>query len=156
MKTCKEGKSAVESIREAVVSDAQAVSQLLDQLQHPSSPEHIRRQIERIQSGDNERVWVAVDQTSEVVGVLALQITPQFHQESPVARIMDLCVRDTHRHKQFGRQLILAAQTFAETSGCCRIEVTANNFRQGAHQFYTRNGLAQTHRYFCKNFPEKI
>jgi hypothetical protein len=31
--------------------------------------------------------------------------------------------------------------------------VTANNFRQGAHQFYTRVGLVQTHRYFCKPMP---
>jgi PhnO protein len=146
----------VDKIRDAVTADAEAISELLAQLQHPSSPEHIRQQIERIQCDDTEMAWVAVDREREVVGLLALQITTQFHQEAPVARILDLCVRDTHRHRQFGRKLLMTAQTFAQKSGCCRIEVTANNFRQGAHQFYTRNGLVQTHRYFCKALSNPI
>jgi N-acetylglutamate synthase-like GNAT family acetyltransferase len=141
-------------IREAGKADAEAISGLLEQLEHPSSPKHVRRQIERIQSDNTEKAWVAVDQTGMVVGLLALQITPQFHDEPQVARVLDLCIRDTHRHQQFGRQLLMTAQAFAQNNGCCRIEVTANNFRQGAHQFYTRNGLVQTHRYFCKALPE--
>ena len=141
----------MESIRKATVTDAEAISELLEQLQHPSSISHVRRKIERIQCVGAESVWVAEDSTAGVVGVLALQITSQFHQEPPVARILDLCVRDTHRHKRFGRQLLQIAEKYAQRNGCCRIELTANNFRQGAHQFYTRNGLVQTHRYFCKS-----
>ena len=139
----------METIRQARETDADAISQLLDQLQHPSTPAYVRRQIQRIRSDDAQTVLVAVSRET-VVGVLALQIVPQFHQEPPMARILDLCVRNTHRRMQFGRQLLDAAEKIARQAGCCRMEVTASNFRQGAHQFYARNGLDQTHHYFCK------
>jgi GNAT superfamily N-acetyltransferase len=139
----------MESIRNADVTDAEAIALLLGQLQHPSTPEHVRRQIRRIEAGDTEAVFVALDNEA-VVGVLAVQLAVQFHQEPPVARILDLCVLDSHRRMRFGRMLLDAAEQFAHTAGCCRMEVTASNFRLEAHQFYARNGLDQTHRYFCK------
>jgi GNAT superfamily N-acetyltransferase len=139
----------MEFIRNADVADAEAIALLLEQLQHPSTPEHIRRQIGRISANDTEAVFVAVDNET-VVGVIAVQAVIQFHQEAPMARILDLCVLDTHRRMQFGRMLLDAAERFARKAGCCRMEVTASNFRLGAHQFYSRNGLDQTHRYFCK------
>jgi GNAT superfamily N-acetyltransferase len=139
----------MELIRNANVSDAEAISLLLEQLRHPSSPEYVRRQIDRIETNDAEAVFVAVD-NDVVVGVLAIQVAVQFHQEPALARILDLCVLDTHRRMQFGRMLLEAAEGFARTAGCCRMEVTASNFRMEAHQFYARYGLDQTHRYFCK------
>ncbi|MGD8837001.1 MAG: GNAT family N-acetyltransferase [Desulfobacteraceae bacterium] len=139
----------MEFIRNAEVADAEGISSLLEQLQHPSTPEHIRRQIRRIDTDDAEAVFVAVDNTT-VVGVLAIQVAVQFHQEPPVARIIDLCVLDSHRRMQFGRMLLDESEKFARKAGCCRMEVTASNFRLGAHQFYARNGLDQTHRYFRK------
>ena len=141
----------MDTIREATFDDVEAISELLEQLQHPSSTAHLRRQLERIHASEFERVWVAEDSWAGVVGILALQIFPQFHQEPPTARIMDLCVRDGHRHRQFGRRLFEVAQRFAYRHGCGRIEVTANNSRRGAHQFYARNGFVQTHRYFSRS-----
>jgi GNAT superfamily N-acetyltransferase len=138
----------MEFIRNAEMTDAEAISLLLEQLQHPSTPEHVRRQIRRVDANDAEAVFVAVDNEA-VVGLLAVQVAVQFHQEPPTARIIDLCVLDTHRRMQFGRMLLEAAEQFARKAGCCRMEVTASNFRLGAHQFYARNGLDQTHRYFC-------
>jgi GNAT superfamily N-acetyltransferase len=140
----------MDGIRHARDIDSDSISQLLSQLQHPSSPAHVCRQIHRIQAMENEAVLVAVSHGS-VIGVLALQIAAQFHQEPPVARILDLCVRDTHRRMHFGRQLLDAAEQIARKAGCCRMEVTTSNVREGAHQFYAQNGLDQTHRYFCKS-----
>lgn len=139
----------MESIRNADVTDAEAISLLLEQLQHPSTPEHVRRQIRRIDANDAEAIFVAVDNEA-VVGVLVLQVVIQFHQEPPMARILDLCVLDTHRRMQFGQMLLEAAEQFARKADCCRMEVTTSNFRLGAHRFYARNGLDQTHHYFCK------
>lgn len=137
-------------IRQATPSDAEAISQLLDQLQHPSTPHYLSQRIAKAQPSELEHIQVAVDQ-GRVVGVMALQITEPFHQEPPTARILDLCIMDTHRRMQYGRLLLDHAESIARDAGCIRVEVTSNNFRQDAHQFYARTGYDQTHRYFCKS-----
>lgn len=82
------------------MTDAEAIALLLEQRQHPSTPEHVRRQIRRIEASHTEAVFVALDNEA-VVGVLAVQVAVQFHQEPPVVRILDLCVLDTHRRMQW-------------------------------------------------------
>lgn len=136
-------------IRSARPADADALSTILDQLGHPSSPEHLRRQLNRMRSSDSETVLVA-DVAGQAVGLLALQIAVQFHQEPPLARIVDLCVLDSHRGLNIGQRLIEHAEVIAREKGCDKLEVTASNFREAAHRFYQRNGLEPTHRYFAK------
>ena len=140
-------------IRLARPSDAEAIATLLCQLGHPSTPDHVRRQIARVGTNNGMVVLVA-EAESRTVGVLALQICLQFHQEPPLARIVDLCVLDTHRGSHAGRSLIERAEEIAREKGCCKLEVTANNVREPAHRFYQLNGLEQTHRYFAKNLQE--
>jgi GNAT superfamily N-acetyltransferase len=137
-------------IRTAKPSDAQAISALLHQLQHPSSVEHIQDQLTSTAAAHPMDVLVA-SSDEEVVGMLVLQTTPQFHEEPPLARIIDLCVLDTHQGRQIGRRLMEKAEQLARKNGCGKLEVTAGNFRKAAHQFYQRNGLEPTHRYFAKN-----
>jgi ribosomal protein S18 acetylase RimI-like enzyme len=137
-------------IRPARESDAEAIAVLLDQLRHPSTPEHIRRQLKRIGPGANECVLVASSQGA-VVGVIVLQISPQFHQEPPLARIIDLCVLAGHHGRYIGRLLFQGAEEIARQKQCFKLEVTASNDRQAAHRFYERNGMKETHRYFGKN-----
>jgi ribosomal protein S18 acetylase RimI-like enzyme len=136
-------------IRPARETDAEVLSTLLYQLGHPSTPEHIRRQLARFASSDSETVLVA-DVEGRVAGLLALQITRQFHQAPPLARIIDLCVLNSHRGRHIGQRLIKEAERIALKIGCDKLEVTASNFRKRAHQFYQRNGLEPTHRYFAK------
>ncbi len=141
---------AMPKIRPAYQSDAESLSNLLAQLGHPSSVAYISRQIERIKMDDREVVLVALDEGGTVVGMLALQVADQFHEEPSIARILDLCVLDSQRGKTYGRQLLAEAERIARHHHCCRLEVTANNFRRGAHQFYAMMGMDQTHRYFAK------
>lgn len=136
-------------VREAKPSDATAISTLLHQLNHPSSVEHIQHQLEGVAETHLIDVLVASSE-GQVVGILALQTTPQFHQEPHLARIIDLCVLASHRGRKVGRLLIEAAEKMARNKGCFKLEVTASNFRESAHRFYQRNGLEPTHRYFAK------
>ena len=136
-------------IRPARKADAGVIAVLLDQLGHPSSETHVWRQLDRIRSDANEMVLVA-ENASAVAGVLALQIVPQFHQEPPLARIIDLCVLESFRGLGIGRQLVATAEDIARDRQCHKLEVTSNNIRKDAHRFYLKNGLAATHHYFAK------
>lgn len=136
-------------IRPARKADAGAIAILLDDLGHPSSADHVRRQLDRIRSDADETVLVA-EKASTVAGVLALQIVPQFHQEPPLARIVDLCVLESFRGKGVGRQLVARAEDIARRKHCHKLEVTSNNIRKDAHRFYLKYGLAATHHYFAK------
>jgi GNAT superfamily N-acetyltransferase len=136
-------------IRPALESDASGIAVLLDQLGHPSSPQHIRQQLMRIGIDDLEAVIVAVEQDT-IAGMLALQISAQFHQEPPLARIIDFCVLETHRGKGVGRQLLFTAEEIARKKKCHKLEVTSNTSRKAAHMFYQHHGLEPTHRYFAK------
>lgn len=138
------------SIRYAREADAEAISTLLRQLQHPSSPDYLQDRIQQITADESQCVLVAADAKEKVVGVLSLQMTDQFHEEPPVARILDLCILESQRGKNIGRQLFNRAEEIAKEYGCCRLEVTADNFRLGAHQFYALLSMDQTHRYFAK------
>ena len=137
-------------VRQAQPADAQAISTLLNQLQHPSSAQHIQHQLEGTAATNHIDVLVASSE-GKVVGMLALQKTPQFHEEPPLARIVDLCVLESHRGSQVGRRLVEEAEKITRKNGCCKLEVTASNFRKAAHRFYQRNGLKPTHQYFAKD-----
>jgi ribosomal protein S18 acetylase RimI-like enzyme len=136
-------------IRPALESDASGIAVLLDQLGHPSSPQHIRQQLMRIGVDDLEAVIVAVEQDT-IAGMLALQISAQFHQEPPLARVIDLCVLKNYRGKGVGRLLLVTAEKIARKKKCCKLEVTSNNTRKQAHLFYEHNKFKSTHRYFAK------
>ena len=137
-------------VRMANPADAEAISTLLNQLQHPSSARHIQHQLESAAATNLIDVLVA-SYDGQVVGILALQTTPQFHEEPPLARIIDLCVLESHRGGQVGRRLIEEAEQIARKKKCCKLEVTASNFREAAHRFYQKNGLQPTHHYFAKD-----
>ncbi len=136
-------------VREAKPTDSEAISTLLNQLRHPSSADHIQHQLESTAAKNLIDILVATSD-GRVVGMLALQTTPQFHEEPPLARIIDLCVLESHRGREVGRRLVEAAENVARKKGCCKLEVTASNFRKAAHRFYQRNGLKPTHHYFAK------
>ena len=136
-------------IRIAVEQDAEALSLLLHQLRHPFSAKEIRDQLEKINAEGALTVLVA-EADNEVCGVLALQISLQLHEKAMLARIVDLCVRDTRRGKGVGRKLVAAAEILAREKNCRKLEVTANNFREPAHRFYQQSGMISTHRYFAK------
>ena len=107
------------SIRSARAADADAISILLGQLQHPSSPDFLRRRIQQAANDDREYVLVAVTETDQVVGVLALQLADQFHEAPQVARILDLCILESQRGQNYGRQLFSKAEEIAKKRGCC-------------------------------------
>ena len=127
-------------IRLAQTTDAAAVNVLLHQLDYPQ--DGTAATAARIQTwGDDpsSAAYVA-DADGDLLGLVAVHICPFFERAGSWGRIVALVVSDQARRQGVGGQLVAAAESFAASHGCVRVEVTSADRRQDAHGFYLRRG----------------
>ena len=127
-------------IRLAHTIDAAAVNELLHQLGYPQ--DGTATTATRIQTwGDDpsSAAYVA-DADGDLLGLIAVHICPFFERTGSWGRIVALIVSDQARGQGVGGQLVTAAELFATSRGCVRMEVTSGDRRQDAHEFYRRCG----------------
>lgn len=134
-------------IRPAYASDAAAVNDLLNQLGYPQ--DGTATTASRIQTWSEAAASAAyvADADGDVVGLVAVHISPFFERAGSWGRIVALVVSDRARGQGVGGWLVAAAESFAAGHGCVRMEVTSSDHRQEAHKFYEGQGyLSQTGR----------
>ncbi len=135
-------------IRDAIESDAEAISPLLLQLMHePSTAEHVRARLRRLGETGVDRVLVAVA-GGQVVGLAGLHVAWMIHLDRPTARLMSLVVDEGCRGRGIGRRLVEASCEQARAWGCDRLELTSRLTRTGAHSFYQSVGFEHTSKRF--------
>jgi GNAT superfamily N-acetyltransferase len=123
-------------IRLAHTTDAAAVNELLHQLGY--AQDGAAATATRIQTWDDDvssAAYVAVAD-GEVLGLVAVHICPFFERVGSWGRIVALVVADHARGRGIGGQLVTAAESFAASRGCVRMEVTSADRREDAHEFY--------------------
>lgn len=121
-------------------ADASAVNELLEQLGYPQDGQAATA--DRIQTWAEDpasAAYVAED-GDDLLGVIAMHVCPFFERDGSWGRITALVVSDRARGRGVGSQLVAAAEAFAATRGCLRMEVTSSDRRQDAHEFYRRCG----------------
>lgn len=128
------------SIRLARGTDAEAISELLDQLGYPQDGHAATAA--RIQAWAEDPAGAAyvAEADGDLLGVIAVHITPFFERAGTWARIVALVVADQARGQGVGSQLVAAAESFAASRGCVRMEVTSADRRLDAHRFYQGRG----------------
>jgi GNAT superfamily N-acetyltransferase len=127
-------------IRSARRADADAVTALLEQLGYP--------QRGRATTAARIQAWVddpgsaayVADDSGDLLGVIAVHVCPFFERAGAWARITALVVVDRARERGVGTRLVAAAEAFAATRGCVRMEVTSADRRHAAHSFYEHRG----------------
>jgi GNAT superfamily N-acetyltransferase len=127
-------------IRTAHPADAPVIAELLDQLGYPQDDE--ARTADRIQAwaeDPSSAAYVAVAD-GPPIGVIAVHVSPFFEQDGSWGRIVALVVADRARGHGVGARLVAAAEAFATSRGCLRMEVTSGAQRPDAHGFYRRRG----------------
>jgi GNAT superfamily N-acetyltransferase len=135
-------------IRDAIESDAEAISPLLCQLMHePSTAEQIRARLRRLGETGVDRILVAVAD-GQVAGLAGLHVAWMVHADRPTARLMTLVVDERCRGRGIGRRLVQASCEQARTWGCDRLELTSRLTRTGAHSFYESVGFEHTSKRF--------
>jgi|SRR5581483_11648227 len=129
-------------IRLARSADAEAINELLDQLGYPQDGQATTAARILAWAGDLASAVYVADAQGELHGVIAVHICPFFERDGAWARIVALVVSDRARGRGVGSRLVGAAESFAASHGCLRIEVTSGDRRPAAHQFYQRRGYA--------------
>jgi GNAT superfamily N-acetyltransferase len=136
-------------IREAAAGDAMQIAMLLGELGYPATEQSVRDRLARA-AANSENTLVVADCAGQVAGFLSFHIIPMFHMEGGLGRITAIAVDARFRRGGIGRALIAAAEQFAWSHGCVRIEVTSGNHRPDAHAFYEAVGFQQDIRRFIK------
>ena len=130
------------TIRKITVDDAEAVSNLSEQLGYPVSPEAIRERIQIIEGLNDHVVYVACDSYRAVAWI---DVGVVHHlQAEPYAEIGGLVVSSELRSRGIGRQLVTVAEQWARDRGLASMLVRSRVSREAAHRFYEREGYQRT------------
>lgn len=145
-------------IRTADRADAAAVDALLDQLGYP--PDGPAATAHRIDAwaGDPSGAAYVAEAGADVLGVVAVHVSPFFERDGSWGRIVALVVSERARGHGVGSRLVAAAESFAVAHGCVRMEVTSSDRRHAAHEFYRRRGYADqagTSSRFLRDLPAR-
>jgi len=136
-------------IRSARRDDALAITELLAALGYPSSVVQIERRVAACSAAADTVAFVA-ESAERIVGLLSFHCIPLFHAEGALGRITSLVVAPEYRQRGLGRLLVAAAEAFAWSHGCTRVEVTSGDHRADAHAFYEHLGFKLDCRRFIK------
>jgi diamine N-acetyltransferase len=157
------------SIREALLSDAQALGNLLVEIQtfHVAALPNIFLPIGQ----DEQTVALLTDQITtpdaqsfiaeeggKIVGYIWVRMRrpPPIHLMVPrqFAEIDTLVVAETHRGAGVGRALVTRAQGWAIEQGADEIRLVVYEFNQDAIRFYERLGFATSRRTMSRRLVE--
>ena len=129
-------------IRLAHTGDAAAVAELL---QRPGQARaDVAMTAARLQTWGDDPASAAfvADDDGIVTGLVAVHVSPFFERTGCWGRIVDLIVTGRARGEGIDCHLLTAAESFATSRGCVRMEVTSTDRRPDAHEFYRRHGYA--------------
>lgn len=98
-----------------------------------------------IDADPNNRLIVA-EQDGAIVGTFQLTYIPTLTMRGGwIAQIENVRVDATLRSQGLGRQMVEWAMDEARARGCALFQLSSNNQRLRAHEFYRRLGFAQSH-----------
>lgn len=137
-------------VRDAVDTDAPAISPLLSELGYPTTVEEVLLRLRMLRKLNQKAVLVA-QKGERVVGVVTVHAALVLHRPKPIGRVTALVVAEEERGQGIGRALVAAAEARMRTWGCGRIELTSGKQRTDAHAFYRKLGYVERSVRFVKD-----
>lgn len=132
-------------IRQAVRSDLPAVYRLICDLEETTFSEEMFIWGYEAMTADPNHLVLVAEENEKVIGVLHLRMEFQLHHCAKIAEILEFMVCSEYRSRGVGKQLLIEAMAAAKEHHCVQIEVTSNQKRSKAHQFYQREAMQLTH-----------
>nr|WP_294847692.1 GNAT family N-acetyltransferase [uncultured Sphingomonas sp.] len=132
------------TIRDAVDGDCER----LVELGHPIAIDYVRPNLAKLVKLGLTPLVADVD--GLIVGLCVPSIMQTLHRETPVGRISTMVVSDDRRSQGIGALLVAEAERRLIGQGCALIEVTSNEARARAHNFWRAQGYEHTSKRFAK------
>jgi GNAT superfamily N-acetyltransferase len=141
----------VSLVRDASPADVPALVPLLAELGYPTVEEAVATLLSSV-TAEGARVLVA-EADGVVRGFAVVHRMLTLHRAAPVAYLSALVVGSEARGLGLGRQLVDAVSAIGAGWGCATLELTSNDRRVHAHQFYTSLGFTSESRKFRRVIP---
>lgn len=135
-------------VRAAGPADIPAMVALIRQLfaiedEFAFDPEVQARGLSLLVDQDRAAAFVA-ERDGRIIGMATAQLLVSTARGGPVATIEDVIVDAGARGGGIGRQLIGAAEAWARSQGCLRLQLLADHANAPALDFYERLGFGRT------------
>ena len=134
------------NIRDASPDDAPALVPLLAELGYPAVEDAVTTLLDSV-TREGARV-VVVESDGKVQGFAVVHRMLTLHRPAPVAYLSALVVGSDARGAGLGRALVNAVSAIGADWGCGTLELTSNDRRMHAHQFYSNLGFTSESRKF--------
>jgi GNAT superfamily N-acetyltransferase len=128
------------TIRDAVAEDASVLSDLAAQLGYPTASKDVIARLRRLKGKTDERVIVAADNGSRVVGWTTVRITKHMYSD-PFVELSGFVVDQGARGMGVGKTMMSAVENWARERSISTVRLNANVMRTEAHKFYKAVGF---------------
>lgn len=126
------------TIREARLSDANAIARLTKQLGYEVDPSGVADRLSRFLQRDDHAFLIA-EQAGESIGWVHM-VRWEIVETDAFVMIAGLVVDRDHRKQGIGRMLLQRAEAWAVQQGCSLVRLWSSSTRTAAHAFYEHVG----------------
>lgn len=102
-----------------------------------------RGHLDKVLRSNGFQAWVALNESSEVVGGLTAYELQQYYSGRPLVYIYDLAVKSALQRRGIGTQLIDAINEYCQKTGVEEVFVQADRVDQHAVDFYRKTGATE-------------
>ncbi|GAA4107191.1 hypothetical protein GCM10022393_02290 [Aquimarina addita] len=124
------------SLRNAKITDADAISKLSGQLGYPSDSNITKNRLLTILNNDGHCVFVSINQKKVIGwihGFYSLRV-----ESDPFVEIGGLIVERDFRNNGIARKLVESVMNWGQERRCMKIRVRCNALRRESHEFYKK------------------
>lgn len=131
-------------------SDKEKLLNLINQLGYIITKDELSERI-KVYSTSTNKIWIARI-NGDLVGLIAVFILENFHQQFPIAKVSTLIIDEKFRSLGIGKKLLEIVEQHAKEINCSEISLECRNSRIRAHEFYLKNGYEIRRKFFTKYF----
>ena len=132
-------------VRKANLQDAEVIYDLICDLENTRFPKEGFIELFLENNKDKSIGYFVAQVAEQVVGFGSIYINNLLHHCSKVGEIQELIIARDYRGQNIGKALLHELLAWADRQGALQVEVTCNNSRIEAQQFYKANGFVPTH-----------
>jgi PhnO protein len=132
-------------VRRANAQDAEVIYEFICDLENTRYPKDQFIELFIKNNNDISIGYFVVQIAEHVVGFGSIYINELLHHCGKVGEIQELIISRDYRSQNIGKALLHELLAWADRQGALQVEVTCNNSRIEAQQFYKANGFVPTH-----------